>query len=667
MNSPRGVALLAALFAAAQAQAAAPRLDLRVELDPAQHHLRASASWKSDGRPRVLLHRSLEVYSASIDGKPQRVAAPEEAGEFRGWKIAAPRGARLRIDYGGTLPALDRSLDDRAVLRDRTPMASPEGSFLPAAGGWFPQPAALFGFRLELVLPAGQRGLVAGSLVAESVPRSEQGSYRAIFAANEPVEGIDLLAGAYVVRERIVPRAGRAPLRLRTYFYPGMEALADGYLRDCQRYLELYSKRIGAYPYGEYSVVASPLPTGYGMPRFTYIGAEVLKLPFIRATSLRHEIVHNWWGNGVYVDEAGGNWSEGLTTFMADYAAKQEESPRAAAEMRLGWLRDFAAIPPGGARPLAEFRARTHGAEAAVGYGKAAMLFVMLQDLIGERAFARGLQSFWKTKRFKRASWDDLRRAFERASGRDLGWFFAQWLERPGAPALRIDAARGAPSAGGERLVVSIEQSAPAYRLQVPLELVGEARSEIRRLDIRGERAELALDIARLPERIRLDPQFRLWRELEPGELPPILRKWIVARAPRIAIVTGDAAVQDAARALAAQFFEARAAEVAADAAPAGDEPLLLIGLDADVDAALAKLGLPARPANLTDRGTAQVWTVQDRPPVAVVAARDAASLRALARPLPHYGAQSYLVFDGAKAIERGVWPSAGGYVAVAR
>ena len=38
--------------------------------------------------------------------------------------------------------------------------------------------------------------------------------------------------------------------------------------------------------------------------------------------------------------------------------------------------------------------------------------------------------------------------------------------------------------------------------------------------------------------------------------------------------------------------------------------------------------------------------------------ARDAESLSALVRPLPHYGRKSYVVFDGAKAIESGVWPA---------
>jgi hypothetical protein len=214
----------------------------------------------------------------------------------------------------------------------------------------------------------------------------------------------------------------------------GPDALAEPYFEDSRRYIERYSQVIGAYRFAGFSVVASPLPTGFGMPTLTYIGAQVLKLPFIRATSLGHEVLHNWWGNGVYPDHASGNWSEGLTTLMADYLYRAQESEAAAREMRLGWLRDFASVPSVSHRPLSTFRSRAHGADAAVGYGKAAMVFVMLRDLIGEDAFARGIRSFWNRHRFTVASWDDLRRAFEESSGRPLRTFFTQWLERSGAP-----------------------------------------------------------------------------------------------------------------------------------------------------------------------------------------------------------------------------------------
>ena len=86
---------------------------------------------------------------------------------------------------------------------------------------------------------------------------------------------------------------------------------------------------------------------------------------------------------------------------------------------------------------------------------------------------------------------------------------------------------------------------------------------------------------------------------------------------------------------------------------------MLIVGLQEDVDRR-AHAPVASRHGHrvLAGRGTAQVWTVQGSAnPVAVISAKDEASLEALARPLPHYGAQSYLAFEGARAIERGAWP----------
>jgi hypothetical protein len=467
-----------------------------------------------------------------------------------------------------------------------------------------------------------------------------------------------------------MPRSSGGPLRLRTYFPRELDAvagLADGYLDDSRRYLELYGDEIGAYPFTEFSVVASPLPTGFGMPTLTYMGAEVLKLPFIRATSLGHEVLHNWWGNGVYVDYPGGNWSEGLTTFMADYAYKERESAQAAREMRLGWLRDFAAVPAGNTQSLASFRSRTHGAAATVGYGKSAMLFVMLRDAIGEDAFRRGIRAFWEKHRFRTASWSDLQAAFDKAAGRSLSPFFDQWLNRPGGPAVKIVNAGAKSEAGKIRLTLTVEQSAPAFILRLPLEIVFSGRSETRSIDIGRQRDVVTVDVDALPEGVRLDPDLRIWRVLDREQLPPILRQWVIARAPRLAQASGVADVRDAAVALAKRFFENPPQAMSQDALNQGTEPVLLVGLHADVDAALAHAGLPPRPVSLSGRGSAQAWTIarEAGPPVAVVSANDAEALRALLSPLPHYGGQSWLVFDGRRALDRGVWPAPGRLIAV--
>ncbi|HEX6067124.1 MAG TPA: M1 family aminopeptidase, partial [Longimicrobiales bacterium] len=502
---------------------------------------------------------------------------------------------------------------------------------------------------------------VAGQLVSEQLPADGNARYEAVFQFEQPAEGIDLAAGPYQVRQRMMPRADAPPIRLRTYFFRDMDALAEGYLTDSARYLALYADLIGPYPFSGFSVVASPLPAGFGMPSFTYIGARVLKLPFIRATSLGHEVLHNWWGNGVYVDYATGNWSEGLTTFMADYLYREEQSAAAAKEMRLAWLRDFAAVPEDTQRPLSAFRSRTHGAEAALGYGKAAMVFFMLRDEIGDEALRRGIRGFWSTHRFKVASWNDLRIAFEQASGRSLDAFFEQWVQRAGSPRVEIEQARLRDADGKHALTVTLRQSAPTFALRVPLEWVAGDRSGVGHAALQTERAVATFLPGAAAHGVRLDPDFRLWRRLEPEALPPILRQWIIARTPRVAVVSDTAEVRRAAQTLTKRFFEAPVQTLSPRAAPGGHTPLLMIGLHNDVARTLAAWRLPPAPEAVADRGTARVWTIPEtgsEAPIAVVSGSDADAIAALAQPLPHYGGQSYVVFEGSRAVARGIWPA---------
>jgi aminopeptidase N len=454
---------------------------------------------------------------------------------------------------------------------------------MPGAAGWYPDAGKLFSYRLTLKLPAGQKGLVPGKLSEES---DTPAGYRSSFEFPHPADGIDLIAGPYAVSERSLKLGDGRNIRVRTWFHAELTPLAQGYLDDSARYIEHYSQLIGAYPFEMFSVVSSPTPTGFGMPSLTYLGRDVIKLPFIRATSLGHEVLHNWWGNGVYPDWQKGNWSEGLTTFLADYAYKEAESEVAAREMRMGWLRDYAAVPPGEDFALKDFTSRHHGIASIIGYNKAAMVFLMLRDKIGAAAFERGLRLLWERKRFQTAGWADLEAAFSEAAGQSQADFFHQWVQQAGAPPFTAT-----------------------------------------------------------------DADFRIWRRIDPALFPPILREVFVA--PQASVVVTDAGLHAAALSLAARVLDAKPASVGATL-PAGG-PVLIIGLNTTLDAWLARHMLPARP--LAQRGTAQVWAGRDlaNRPYIVVAVQDVAALKALERGLPHYGKQSWLIFEGARMTEKGV------------
>ncbi len=652
---------LAFLFAAAicalalpAAAIAAPSAfhQIRVRIEPDTRLLQGRDSMRFDTRraATLVLSARFRVDSLVVDGRRIDIAE-KPAGRFR--RIVLPAARRIDVHWSGEFAVLDRSLDHRGTLDFAEPAGGSEGTFLSSGSGWYPQvEGSLERYSLEIDLPDEQRGLVPGRLVEE---RQAGGRYRARFEFRQPAEGIALMAGPYRIEERRVRTAAGSEVRLRSYFHAEIASLASGYLDSVAGYLVLYEGWIGAYPFSEFSVVSSPTPTGFGMPSLTYLGIDVLRLPFIRATSLGHEVLHNWWGNGVYPDYARGNWSEGLTNFMADYAYRERESPEAATAMRLAWLRDYAAMPPGDDTPLARFTSRTHGASQIVGYNKSAMLFFMLRDAVGKAAFDAGVREFWSGNRFRIASWDDLRGAFERASGKDLAAFFGQWLERTGAPDLRITGAEAKPLAGGWQLRVTLEQGAPAYALSVPL-AVRTSDGEInRRVELARDRDTAVFELAAEPLAVALDPELRLMRRLAAAEAPPILRDAMLAQNPVLIAPAANPAVQAAARELAAALLERAPTE------RRGPSTLLVAGLHADVDAWLSREGMPLRPPALaTGRGSAQVWTAHARDGriVVLVSARDAQSLAALSRPLPHYGRESYLVFEGARMITRGSWPA---------
>src|SRR5262249_60642301 len=88
----------------------------------------------------------------------------------------------------------------------------------------------------------------------------------------------------------------------------------------------------------------------------------------------------------------------------------------------------------------------------------------VLRGLIGTEKFWQGIREYYRRYRDSNASTDDLRRVVEDVSGRDLQWFFQQWLTRAGSPAVtwssRYDAA-----AKKVELIVTQTQAGDAHHL----------------------------------------------------------------------------------------------------------------------------------------------------------------------------------------------------------
>src|SRR5262249_36505534 len=71
-------------------------------------------------------------------------------------------------------------------------------------------------------------------------------------------------------------------------------------------------------------------------------------------------------------------------------------------------------------------------------YDKSAAVLHMLRRLIGDDAFFRGVQRFYRTSRFSKAGTEDLRAAMEKEAGRPLDRFFERWIYGSTLPRLRF-------------------------------------------------------------------------------------------------------------------------------------------------------------------------------------------------------------------------------------
>ncbi|HSL91121.1 MAG TPA: hypothetical protein VK863_00610, partial [Candidatus Limnocylindrales bacterium] len=476
-------AFLAALLLWATGACGAPVIahhDLSVILRLESHTMDATDTMtiRPDGASRLsfTLAESALVTRLSVAGKDY----PLIPSPFRKGMLGFPVPEEVRhgtlkviVSYRATFndPVPDHPVTTEDPGFGVTGTISPRGVFLSEEAGWYPDlPGSTPTWRVRIETGEGIDAVTAGKLLRRS---ASGGIAVSEWGIDQPLPGIALSAGAYRIRE-----GNAGDIKLYTYFYPESDPLSENYLKAAAGFLDLHRNLFGPYPFDKFAVVENFFPTGYGFPSFTLLGSTVVRLPFIVETSLGHEIAHSWWGNGVRVDNRGGNWSEGLVTYVADHFYRERTSPAAGRDYRIKLLRDYATlVPPVTDFPLKEFTGRVNPASQAVGYGKAAMVFHMAKCRAGNGPFWRGLRAVAREKLFQAATWDDFDRALFRDRAAGASSFFRQWVERPGAPVLALKDVSAERADGRWKVTGRLIQEKPYYELQVPLRLETEGKA----------------------------------------------------------------------------------------------------------------------------------------------------------------------------------------------
>lgn len=492
------------LFSAAHSYAAdaAPQYNLDVSFDLSSSRISGDAKITLSDRRLLVFHiADLSISKVTLNGK---IIGYDKKGDTI--SIRTSDAGLLEILYEGTFA-------DRA----KGNVISAEAISLTDI--WYPQPLQLMTYRLHAALPPGFQAISEADRIESTAGEK---AYFFTFYFAHPLDHLTFIASAHY--KVLKDKSGDTDIY--AYFFDEDMGLAKEYIGHAKIYFDLYRKMIGPYPYARFSIVENIFPTGYSMPTYTLLGRDVVRLPFIVRTSLGHEILHQWFGNSVYIDYEKGNWAEGLTTYLADYY--YEDKRGGGAEYRKQILIDYQAyVNRDNVFPLREFKGRTDYSSKTIGYGKAAMLFHMLKMQLGEDTFYKAIRDFVQGNSFRNAAWADLLSSFESASYADLKSFFNEWLERTDLPQLQAGSASLTESAGHYKIEFELKQTNKPFTLIVPISIYTAAGKETFNFRVDKKINRISFDTGLKPVKMVIDEDCDLMRMLSPEEFPPVIARLI--------------------------------------------------------------------------------------------------------------------------------------------
>lgn len=286
----------------------------------------------------------------------------------------------------------------------------------------------------KVLAPSKYQVIANGSLVEES--DVEEGYRYTHWKTEVPlptkvmVIGVGEFAVQYLLDEDIL---------LSSWVYPEDREKGFYDYAQAEEIVAFLESIIAEYPYTKLANVQSKTRYG-GMENAGNIFYDENTVTGLRAFEalLAHEIVHQWFGNSASEADWHHIWlSEGFATYFTNYYYEKKYG-----------VEKFQERMQADRRRIIQFAERHPNRTLVIDtnitdynqlltpnvYEKGGWLLHMLRYLLGEEDFMEGVRKYYEQYQYSNALSDDLKEIFEEVSGKELDWFFEQWLYQPAYP-----------------------------------------------------------------------------------------------------------------------------------------------------------------------------------------------------------------------------------------
>ena len=238
-----------------------------------------------------------------------------------------------------------------------------------------------------------------------------------------------------------------------------------------------------------------------------------------------HEIAHQWFGNAVTEADWDDVWlSEGFATYFTllyiEHAYGRDEFVRGLQSSR-STVMSFAAKNPA-YTIIHQNLSRMEDVTSSHTYQKGSWTLHMLRGVIGSEAFQRGIRAYYARHFNGNATTADFRRAMEEASGQELGWFFEQWLYKPGT--LKVAGSWSYDAAAGQVRMTLDQVQTDGRLFTMPIEIgvysKGQPTPVMERVRVTAKSNTFTINAPTAPDSVRLDPNVWVLMDATFGKRP---------------------------------------------------------------------------------------------------------------------------------------------------
>lgn len=438
--------------------------------------------------------------------------------------VKAGQPVTLVFEYEGALESAQGG-----PISTRLAYVGDSGSYLFYAARWFPfheyaADRATYEINLKVpkdILVAGySEQPVAAVPLVDPKTKAEFSTYQ--FVSTKPVLPGSLAAAKYLIRT-----ARFGPFTVDFYAKAGDEKWAEHAMEVVGQHMDFYASKFGNYAFGTKMIIAETdeetLDT-YTGPGAMFVSPRALTSGIDE--KLAREAAYQWWGQAVGLKSFDDTFlSQGLAEFSTLLYMKQElNESQFQQEVQAELEKALAFEQSASIRNAPKQLDDQTPAFRSIVFNKGALVLNMLRQLMTEQTFDKMLQDYYRQYTGKTVSLDDFEAFASKAAGRDLRFFFGQWVDSTGVPEFRAEYRILRTKDGTFRVPGTIKQDLDTFEMPVDILLKTEAGNERQTILLKGTSADFDIVTKSNPVEVIADPDTKLLRTSE------TLREGVVVR-----------------------------------------------------------------------------------------------------------------------------------------